>query len=65
MWNASSSVVNTGPPKVLDYQNMSLQCIVFSSSTCSQPAIELILESKEAQFRVDSMCIACKIKKLF
>ena len=39
-------------------------CIVFAGSMYSQYAIELILESKEAQFQVDSnlICIACKTK---
>ena len=51
---------------------MPLQCIVFSGSTCSQHAIEMILISNEADLRADSndsspMCISCKIKlfKLF
>ena len=53
-----------------NYQNMPLQCIVFSDLACSQHAIELILVSDEADLRVDSndsspMCISCKIKKLF
>ena len=39
--------------KGVDYQTMPLQCIVFSGLICSQHAIELILESKEARFRVD------------
>ena len=49
---------------------MPLQCIVFSGSTCSQLAIEMILISNEADLRADSndsspMCISCKITKLF
>ena len=64
--------MNTGPLKVLisNYQNMSLQCIVFSGLACSQHAIKLILVSYEADLRVDSndsspTCISCKTKKLF
>ena len=53
-----------------NYQNMPLQCIVFSGLACSQHAIKLILVSDEADSRVDSndsspMCISCKTKKLF
>ena len=53
-----------------NYQNMPLQCIVFSGLACSQHAIKLILVSDEADLRVDSndsslMCISCKTKKLF
>ena len=53
-----------------NYQNMPLQCIVFSGLACSQHAIKLILVSDEADLRVDSndlspMCIPCKTKKLF
>ena len=53
-----------------NYQNMSLQCIVFSGLACSQHAIKLIFVSDEADLRVDSndsspMCISCKTKKLF
>ena len=56
--------------KGVDYQTMPLQCIVFSGSTCSQLAIEMILISNEADLRADSndsspMCISCKITKLF
>ena len=56
--------------KGVDYQAMPLQCIVFSGSTCSQLAIEMILISNEADLRADSndsspMCISCKITKLF
>ena len=51
----------------VNYQNMPLQCIVFSSLACS---LKLILVSDEADLRVDSndsspMCISCKTKKLF
>ena len=68
MWYASSSIVNTG--EGANYQNMPLQCIVFSGLACSQHAIKLILVSDEADLRVDSndsspMCISCKTKKLF
>ena len=53
-----------------NYQNMPLQCIVFSGLACSQHAIKLILVSDEVDSRVDSndsspMCISCKTKKLF
>ena len=70
MWNASSSIVNTGPLKVLIIKIMPLQCIVFSGLACSQHAIKLILVSDKADLRVDSndsspMCISCKTKKLF
>ena len=56
--------------KGVNYQTMPLQCIVFSGSTCSQSAIEVILVSNEADLRADSndsspMCISCKITKLF
>ena len=56
--------------KGVDYQTMPLQCIVFSGSTYSQLAIEMILISNEADLRADSydsspMCISCKIIKLF
>ena len=56
--------------KGVNYQTMPLQCIVFSGSTYSQSAIEVILVSNEADLRADSndsspMCISCKIKKLF
>ena len=56
--------------KGVDYQTMPLQCIVFSGSTCSQHAIEMILISNEADLRADSndsssICISCKIAKLF
>ena len=49
---------------------MPLQCIVFSGSTCSQSAVEVILVSNEADLRADSndsspMGISCKITKLF
>ena len=52
--------------KGVNYQTMPLQCIVFSGSTCSQSAIEVILVSNEADLRADSndsspMCISCKI----
>ena len=54
----------------VNYQTMPLQCIVFSGSTYSQHAIEMILISNEADLRADSndsspMCISCKITKLF
>ena len=66
MWNASSSIVNTGPIKVLIIK----LCIVFSGSIHSQSAIEVILVSNEADLKADSndsspMCISCKITKLF
>ena len=53
-----------------NYQNMPLQCIVFSGLACSQHALKLILVSDEADSRVDSndsspMSISCKTKKLF
>ena len=56
--------------KGVNCQTMPLQCIVFSGSTCSQSAIEVILVSNEADLRADSndsspMCISCKITKLF
>ena len=56
--------------KGVNYQTMPLQCIVFSGSSCSQLAIEMILISNEANLRADSndsspMCISCKIMKLF
>ena len=56
--------------KGVDYQTIPLQCIVFSGSTCSQLAIEMILISNEVDLRADSndsspMCISCKITKLF
>ena len=56
--------------KGVNYQTMPLQCIVFSGSTCSQSAIEVILVSNEADLRANSndsspMCISCKITKLF
>ena len=56
--------------KGINYQTMPLQCIVFSGSTCSQLAMEMILISNEADLRADSndsssMCISCKITKLF
>ena len=62
--------MNTGPIKVLIIKLVPLQCIVFSGSTCSQSAIEVILVSNEADLRADSndsspMCISCKITKLF
>ena len=43
---------------------------MFSSSTCPQSVIEVILVSNEADLRADSndsspMCISCKITKLF
>ena len=49
---------------------MLLQCIVLSGSTCSQPAIEVILVSNEADLRADfndssPMCISCKITNYF
>ena len=52
--------------KGVDYQTMALQCIVFSGSTCSQLAIDMILTSNEVDLRADSndsspMCISCKI----
>ena len=52
-----------------NYQNMSLQCIMFSGLACSQHAIKLILVSNEADLKVDSndssqMCISRKTKKL-
>ena len=56
--------------KGVNYQTMPLQCIVFSGSTRSQSAIEVILVSNEADLRADSndsspMCTSCKITKLF
>ena len=56
--------------KGVNYQTMPLQCIMFSGSTCSQLAIEMILISNEADLRADSndsspMCISYKITKLF
>ena len=66
VWNASSSIVNTGPIKVkLCHCN-----VLFSGSTRSQSAIEVILVSNEADLRADSndsspMCISCKITTLF
>ena len=69
MWNASSSIVNTGPIKVLIIKLCHCN-VLFSGSTCSQSTIEVILVSNEANLRADSndsspMCISCKITKLF
>ena len=70
MWNASSSIVNTGPLKVLIIKVCHCNVLVFSGFICSQHAIWMILVSKDAGFRIDSndsriICISFKTKKLF
>ena len=70
MWNASSSIVNAGPLKVLIIKVCQCNVLVFSGFISSQHAMGVILVSKEARFGIDSndsspMCIACKTIKLF
>ena len=48
VWNVSSSIVNTGPLKVLIIQVYHCNLLVFSNSKCFQHAIGMILVSKEA-----------------
>ena len=50
--------------KGIDYQIMPLQCIVFSGSTCSQLAIEMILISNEADLRTNYFYIEVNVNIL-
>ena len=66
MWNASSSIVNTGPIKVLIIKLC--HCNVLCFLVQHVPNLQLV--SNEADLRADSndsspMCISCKITKLF
>ena len=70
MWNASSSIVNTGPLEVLIIKLCHCNVLCFLVQHVPNSAIEVILVSNEADLRADSndsspMCISCKITKLF
>ena len=68
MWNGSSSIVNTGPIKVLIIKLCHCNVLCFLVPICN--CAWVILVSNEADLRADSndsspMCISCKITKLF